>query len=179
LLNPNFRMSRSPVDGSPQVDVPVPGAVTIIVVPQSSNPMPMPTAGTLQLVANWLDQHRLLTAELFVAAPHYRQVHIEVDIVVDPTADLGIVQAAVLATLTGYFHPLSGGSDGTGWDFGGTIYFSETYRQILDVPGVSRIVTGSLKTYVDDELQDAATDVVLQPDELVCSLDHTIRASYP
>jgi predicted phage baseplate assembly protein len=179
LLNPNFRMSRSAVDGSPQVDVPVPGAVTIIVVPQSSNPMPMPTAGTLQLVANWLDQHRLLTAELFVAAPHYRQVHIEVDIVVDPTADLGIVQAAVLATLTRYFHPLSGGSDGNGWDFGGTIYFSETYRQILDLRGVSRIVTGSLKTYVDDELQDAATDIVLQPDELIYSLNHTIRASYP
>jgi predicted phage baseplate assembly protein len=178
LLNPDFRMSRSPVDGSPQVDVPVPGAVTIVVVPQSADPMPMPTAGTLQLVASWLDTHRLLTAELFVAPPHYRRVYIEVDLIVAPTADLGAVQAQVLAALADYFHPLSGGPAGAGWDFGGTIYFSETYRQILDVDGVSRIVTGSLKTYVDDELQPAATDVVLQPDELVYSLGHTIRASY-
>jgi hypothetical protein len=159
--------------------VPVPGAVTIIVVPQSSNPMPMPTAGTLQLVADWLDQHRLLTAELFVAPPHYRRVQIEADVIVAPTTDLGIVQAAVRTALTRYFHPLSSGSDGAGWDFGGTIYFSETYRQILDVPGVARIVTGSFKTYVDDELQTPATDVVLQPDELVYSIDHTIRATYP
>ena len=179
LLNPNFRMRRSSVDGSPEVEVPVPGAVTIVVVPQSTDAMPIPTSGTLGLVSGWLDQHRLLTAELFVAAPRYRQVSIQASLVADPTADAGIVQAAVLQTLKAYFHPLTGGRDGAGWDFGGTLYFSETYRQILDVPGVLRIVTGSLKTYVDDVLQDAASDVVLAPDELVYSTDHEITVSYP
>ena len=73
---------------------------------------------------------------------------------------------------------MTGGSAGTGWDFGGTLYFSETYRQILDIPGVSLIVTGSLKTYVGGVLQTADTDLVLQPDELVYSLDHHITVSY-
>ena len=72
LLNPNFRMLRSAVDGSAQAEVPAPGAVTVVVVPTSTDPKPMPTDGTLSLVAQWLDQHRLLTAELFVAPPRYR-----------------------------------------------------------------------------------------------------------
>ena len=178
LLNPNFRMLRSAATGSPQAEVPVPGAVTVVVVPASTNPKPMPADGTLSLVAQWLDQHRLLTAELFVAPPRYRQVSIQASLIAVPTADAGIVQAAVLAQLLAYFHPLTGGRGGTGWDFGGTLYFSETYRQILDIPGVLLIVTGSLKTYVDGVLQDAATDVVLQPDELVYSLSHAITVSY-
>jgi len=178
LLNPNFRMSWSP-DGVAAVETPAPGTITVVVVPQSDQPMPTPNAGTLQLVANWLDQHRLLTAELYVAPPRYRRVEIDVSLIVAPTADLGVVQAAALATLTNYFHPLKGGSSGQGWDFGGTLYFSETYRQLLEVPGVQRIVTGTLKTYVDDELQPSASDVALAPDELVYSLNHVIRAAYP
>jgi predicted phage baseplate assembly protein len=178
LLNPNFRMTRSTVDGTAQAEVPVPGTVTVIVVPQSTNQQPMPTDGVRQLVAQWLDKYRLLTTELFVAPPHYRQVTIQASLIAAPTADAGIVQAAVLSQLLAYFHPLKGGHSGAGWDFGGTIYFSETYRQILDMPGVLLIVTGSLKTFVDGILQPAASDVLLQPDELVYSLTHDITVTY-
>jgi predicted phage baseplate assembly protein len=178
LLNPNFRMKRSAAGGLPQAEVPVPGAVTVIVVPQSTNPKPMPTDGTLQVVAQWLDQHRLLTAELFVAPPRYRQISVAANLIADPAADAGIVQAEAIGRLLAYFHPLTGGRDGTGWDFGGTLYFSETYRQLLDLAGVLRIVTGSLKTYVDGAVQPVAADVLLEPDELVYSLMHDITVSY-
>jgi predicted phage baseplate assembly protein len=178
LLNPNFRMKRPAGGGLPQAEVPIPGAVTIVVVPQSDLRMPMPTAGTLQLVANWLDQHRLLTAELFVTAPRYRQASIQVAVIANPTADAGIVEAALQDKLLAFFHPLTGGADGAGWAFGGTIYFSETYRQILDTDGVSRIVTGSLKTYLDSVLTPECQDVTLGPDELVYSLDHTVTVTY-
>jgi hypothetical protein len=165
------------VDGSAKVQVPIPGAVTVIVVPSSRLPKPVPTAGTLQLVANWLDRHRLLTSELFVSAPRYREVRIEAQVIAEPTADLGIVYDAVVARLLAYFHPLTGGGDGTGWTFGETIYFSETYRHILG-SGVSRIVTGTVKTYLDQLLQEPCTDIRLEPDELVFSLDHGIRVTY-
>lgn len=178
LLSPNFRLVRSAADGMPQAQVPIPGAVTVVVVPSSQLPNPMPTPGTLQLVANWLDQHRLLTCELFVAAPRYREVRIEVQVIAEPTADLGKVEKGVLDRLLTYFHPLKGGDDGKGWDFGGTIDFSETYRQIFNVDGVLRITTASMKTFLDQKLQPSCSDVQLEPDELVFSLDHGVKASY-
>ena len=178
LLNPNFRVLRSPIDGSPQVEAPIPGAVTVIVIPQSTQPMPVPSQSTLQLVANWLDQHRLLTCELFVAPPRYRQVRIEVQVIAEPTADLGTVSAAVLNQLLGYFNPLPpGGAEGGGWDFGGTIYFAETYRQIFDVTGV-KLITGTLKTYIDSVLQPPCTDITLQPDEIIYSIGHGVTVTY-
>jgi hypothetical protein len=178
LLNPNFRVLRSAVDGSPQVEAPIPGAVTVVVIPQSQQPQPIPSEGTLQLVSNWLDQHRLLTCEVFVAAPHYRQVRIEVQVIAEPTSDLGTVGTAVLNQLLAYFNPLPpGGAEGEGWDFGGTIYFAETYRQIFDVAGV-KLITGTLKTYVDQVLQPPCTDVQLMPDEIVYSLNHGVVVTY-
>jgi predicted phage baseplate assembly protein len=180
LLNPNFRVTPSAAGGQAQAEVPVPGAVTVVVVPQSAaSPNPLPSEGTLHLVAQWLDQFRLLTAELFVAPPHYRQVTIQAQVIALPTADAGVVEAALVDRLLAYFHPLTGGPNHTGWDFGGKLYFSETYRQILETPGVLRIVTGSLKTFVDEALQPPSLDVDLQPDELAYSLTHDITVSYP
>lgn len=177
LLNPNFRMKRSAA-GEVAAEVPIPGAVTIVVVPKSTLDKPIPTQGTLQLVASWLDHHRLLTAELFVVGPRYREVSVEAQIIAKPTADSGLVQAALEKKLHDYFHPLTGGSSGNGWDFGGKIYFSETFRQILDTDGVSRIEPGSVKTFLDGVEQTACTDIDLEPDELVFSTDNRIQVSY-
>lgn len=178
LLNPNYRIKRPISGGLPAPEVPIPGVVTVIVVPDSTDLMPTPSSATLGLVADWLDQHRLLTAELYVAAPRYRLVHIRARVIADPSADSGVVQQQLTAALLAYFHPLTGGPKGQGWDFGGTIDFSGTYRQILSVPGVQRIDTSSVATFVDDELVPACTDYPLEPDELVYSIDHELEVTY-
>jgi len=178
LLNPNFRLVRSAADGMPKAEVPIPGAVTVLVIPESLSEKPVPTEGTLQLVAEHLDQHRLLTCELFVAAPRYREVRIEVHVIAEPTADLGNVEQGVRSRLLTYFHPLNGGEDRNGWKFGWPIDFSETYRQIFEVHGVDRIDTSLMKTYLDQVLQPSCSNVLLQPDELVFSMDHAVTASY-
>ncbi len=161
-----------------QPEVPIPGAVTVIVVPDGTARNPLPTRGTLQLVANYLDQHRLLTSELFVAAPRYREVRVEVHVIAKPTADLGNVEQSVRDRLLNYFHPLNGGEQATGWDFGEEIDFSETYRQIFQVDGVERIDTDSMTVYLDQIAQPKCANAALQPDELVFSQDHAITASY-
>jgi hypothetical protein len=83
-----------------------------------------------------------------------------------------------LNQLLAYFNPLPpGGVEEEGWDFGGPIYFAETYRQIFDVDGV-KLITGTLKTYVDSVLQPPCTDVQLQPDEIVYSIGHGVTVTY-
>ncbi len=176
LLDPHFRVLRN-ADGGPLIQAPIPGAVTVFVIPKSQAAQPIPSQSTLQLVANYLDQHRLLTCEVFVAPPNYRKVRIEVHVVADPTYDLGKVSAAVTNRLLAYFNPVApGGPNQTGWDFGGAVNFADTYRQIF-VDGV-KSVTGPLKTYIDDELQLPCADVQLLPDEIVYSIDHGVTVTY-
>ena len=177
LLNPSQRVRRAG-DGSTSPELPLPGVVTVVVVPESTNPRPTPSGDTLKLVADWLDSHRLLTTELYVAAPRYRQVHIRAQVLASPSADSGVVERELRQRLLDYFHPLRGGRRSSGWDFGQTIDFSETYGHILNTPGVVSIRTDSFQTFVDDEAVPACTDVPLEPDELVYSVDHEIEVSY-
>jgi predicted phage baseplate assembly protein len=177
LLNPMQRVKRSG-DGANAPELPLPGVVTVVVVPESTNPRPTPSADTLRLVADWLDSHRLLTTELYVCAPRYRQVHIRAQVLASPSADSGVVERTLRQRLLDYFHPLRGGRKGTGWEFGQTIDFSETYGHILNTPGVVSIRTDSFRTFVDDDAVLACTDVPLEPDELVYSIDHEVEVSY-
>lgn len=160
----------------PGVDIP--GVVTVIVVPDSDAPNPLPNPATLAIVCAHLNAHRLLTSEVFVIPPAYRLVKIEADIVVRPEADLAEVKHLLEDNLTNYFHPLTGGNDGTGWEFGGAIYYSEVVRVVLQTPGVARIRDSQFFIWLDDERQDFCKDVTLERGELTYSNGHEIRTSY-
>jgi predicted phage baseplate assembly protein len=158
----------------------VPGVVTVIVVPNSPAPNPTPNQTTLQAVCKYLDAHRLLTSELFVVGPVYRVIQVQVQIVVASGSDLATVQNAVLAALTTFFGPLKGGTAGTGWPFGGTIYYSDVYRVILDVAGVQRILDNQLLFYLDGQVQTFCRDVAINPGELLSNdpQGHVVNVSY-
>jgi predicted phage baseplate assembly protein len=156
----------------------IPGVVTVLVVPDSDSPRPLPSPATLKLVCAHLNLHRLLTAEVYVVAPVYRLVKIEADIVVRQDADLAEVQHAIEDNLTRYFHPLKGGENGNGWEFGGEIFYSDVYRVVLQTPGVSRIRENQLLIWLDDERQIFCRDVPIGQGELLYSEGHEIRVSY-
>ena len=161
-------------------DVPgveVPGVVTVVVVPDSEDPAPRPSEGTLRTVCAYLDQRRLLTTEVFVAPPDYQRVSVQVDVVADATADLAQVQRDVEAALLGYFHPLHGGEDGRGWPFGGTVSFSRTLHRVFSVPGVSSVPSTVIA--VDGTPAPECRDVALRPGALAFSTAHRVSVSYP
>jgi hypothetical protein len=99
-------------------------------------------------------------------------------VIAQPTSNSGQVAEALQKMLLNYFHPLRGGANGTGWDFGASISFAETYRRILNTPGVARLEAGAVTTYVDGQPQPACTDVLVNDDELVFSRTHKIIVSY-
>lgn len=182
-------------DGSVVLPPPAPGVVTVLVVPDGPDPQqPIASDQTLSAVAQYLDMFRLVTCELYVARPIYRQVEIQARVIVQPSANSGDVQTALEAALLDFYNPLIGGQpppvppgtdtssssppQGTGWPFGGTVFVSDAYRQILQVPGV-QYIDGSIKIYLDGALQPADQDIPLQPFELVYSTNHTLDVSYP
>lgn len=157
-------------------DVNVPGAVTVIVVPDSDLPNPLPSEGLVRTVCVYLEPRRLLTTELFVVPPRYHEVRVRAEVIADGNADLAEVKQAVEQRLLDYLHPLKGGEQGTGWVFGGAVFFSLVYRQMLNVPGVLRIEKVLID--FDGEEQPACQDVVIQPGELVFSVGHNLEVTY-
>src|ERR1019366_8819871 len=113
LFHPNFPNGQ------------VPGVVTVVVVPNSSVPNPTPNQTTLTAVCNYLDLHRLLTTEVFVMGPTYRKIKVQASLIVQPGSDLATVQNEAVAALNNFFSTLTGGPNGTGWPFGGEIYYSD------------------------------------------------------
>jgi predicted phage baseplate assembly protein len=155
----------------------IPGVVTVVVVPSSPSPKPVPSEGTLRTVCAYLDQRRLLTTEVYVAPPTYQLVGVTADVVAEETADLAAVQRAVDADLLAYLHPLTGGEDGTGWPFGGTILYSRVSHRILSVPGVLSV--RRLVVSLDGVEAPECRDVPLAEGALAYSLAHQLTVSYP
>jgi predicted phage baseplate assembly protein len=180
LRHPDLEPLRPASKSSVATLIPVPGVITVLVVPEvlKDDLKPIPSADTLKLVGEWLNQHRLITTELYVAAPKYKEIEIEARVIAKPTANSGQVAEALKKMLLAYFHPLTGGKDSTGWEFGGTVYFSEIYRRILDTEGVARLEAGAVSTYVDGQRQAPCADVLLDSDELVFSKKHRIIVTY-
>ena len=158
----------------------IPGVVTVVVVPNSPAPAPTPNQTTLQAVGGYLDAHRLLTCEVYVVGPVYRKVKVEVELIIDNGSDLATVQTNVVEALDTFFSPLEGGDDGTGWPFGGEIYYSDVYRVILDTQGVERIQDNQLLIWLDDQMQQFCRDVGINPGELLYNdpLGHQVSVSY-
>jgi predicted phage baseplate assembly protein len=156
--------------------VKVPGVVTIIVVPDGDGPHPTPSEGTLRTVCAYLDQRRLLTTEVYVIRPTYQQVEIRAEVIVKDDADLAEVHEGIEKSLLTYFHPLTGGEDGQGWLFGGTIFYSRVYQRVFTITGVQSIQR--LAILLDGEEAPACTDVSIKAGALVYSMEHHVQVQY-
>ena len=141
--------------------VKVPGAVTVIIVPDSKVPNPQPSDGLLQTVCAYLESRRLLTTELFVVGPRYIPVSVEATVIVDDDADPGRVKVDVENALSAYLHPLTGGDEGGGWPFGGPIRYSKVLQRVFAVAGVDSVP--NLILIVDGERQPECRDVPIEP----------------
>ena len=159
-------------------DVKVPGAVTVIIVPDAKVPDPQPSDGLLRTVCAYLESRRLLTTELFVVGPRYVSVSVEATVVADDDADPGRVKQDVEAALSSYLHPLTGGDDGSGWPFGGPIRYSQVLQRVFTVDGVDSVP--SLFLVVDGDRQTECRDVPIEPiapNALVYPVAHAITVA--
>jgi hypothetical protein len=119
---------------------PVPGMVTVFVVPDAPREepsdfyedafvaTPRPDPGALAAARARLDAARLVTHEVCVRAPIYRPASLRVEVHADP-ADTGALRRRVADGLQRFLDPLLGGADGGGWPFGEPLRPSALLRE--------------------------------------------------
>lgn len=139
------------------------GAVTLILLPKNNQDKPQPSESQLRAVCSWLEPHRLITTELHLTGPTYAQVnYLGLNILVGKTFDLSAVSELVYQAFLTFLHPIQGGSDHLGWEFGAAIYHADLYQQVLAIPGVERASALSLE--VQGGRCDASADVTTIPE---------------
>jgi predicted phage baseplate assembly protein len=119
------------------------GIVTVVVWPaeDAAHPnAPLPDRDLLRCVCAWLDARRLVTTELYVIPPTYRQVAVSVGVHVKPGYGVEAVRAWVELVLRQYLAPLPPyGPSGDGWPLGRRVYGPELEAAVLQVDGVEYI----------------------------------------
>ena len=123
----------------PDAKVPRAGISSVIIVPHSQVAKPLPSQQLINTVSDYLSQHSLPTAQVVVVGPEYVRVDVDVEIGVTSLEGISDVDAAVRAALDEFLHPLTGGVDGTGWDFGRQPHKSDIYALLEGVSGVDHI----------------------------------------
>ena len=126
------------------------GEVSVIIVPRSGEAKPQPSLELIARVQDYLEAHSVPTSRVSVVGPLYVRVDVELEIALVSLEGASAVDQAVRQKLAAFLHPLTGGLDGAGWDFGRKPHESDLYALIEAVPGVDHI--RSLKiTEVEDQ----------------------------
>lgn len=129
------------LSGSDKYGNKIPGLVTAIIVPALPDPKPSPTEELIELVESFLKERTSNTGELKVTGPLYYRVDVKAELF---TTDLGAVheiENQVKAKIKEFLHPLKGGKDGNGWDFGQVPSESDFYSLFEKCDGVSYVKT--------------------------------------
>ena len=113
-----------------------PGWVTVLVVPRSPDPRPVPSLELRARVEAFMRERAPAGARVAVRGAAYQPVGVEVAVAARPGADPGAVRAAVEERCRRLLHPLTGGPEGRGWAFGRDVMASDVAAVIAAVDGV-------------------------------------------
>jgi predicted phage baseplate assembly protein len=160
-----------------------PGVVRVLVVPAANGDdgrlafdQLVPSEETLERVTQRLDETRLLGTRVVVEPPVYRGLTIVARLRARPRTDPARLQRAALSALFGYFHPITGGPDGTGWPFGRPVMAGDVYSCLQNLRGTE--IVDDVRIFGADPVtgeRGKATDrLEVEPNALVFSYDHQV-----
>jgi predicted phage baseplate assembly protein len=134
-------------------------------------------------VAAYLDERRMIGTTVQLLPVKLRGVSVVVHLQASPSADVRRVEEDVTHALYTYLNPLVGGSPhgvGSGWPFGRPLNQGELYGVVHAIDGVEfvkilRVYETNLRTGEQDA-KPAGSHVELEPDELLASGQHIVKA---
>jgi baseplate J-like protein len=150
------------------------GWVNVIIVPQTNDAKPQPSFALQAAVRHYLQDHcanhLAAPGRITISGPEYVDIDVEVTVVVDTIDVASQVETAVRENLQRFLHPLTGGLEGTGWEFGRAVPASDVYVLLERIPGVDHV-----EALVFRYNGNIAVDLVpVRPNALVASGNHRI-----
>jgi uncharacterized phage protein gp47/JayE len=119
------------------------GWVTVIIVPDSLEDKPFPSLELRRKVRKYLEDHSANTItsakHVYIAGPFYKEIGVSVDVYVTSIDVASEVERQIRTNLNAFFHPLTGGAEEKGWDFGRNVSASDIYALLEGIKGVDHV----------------------------------------
>ncbi len=149
------------------------GWVTLVVVPRSLDAQPQPTPEFQVRILDYISARAPFSARprIRIAGPEYSLVGVWFEVVPKQADQAAQLETLLRDRLNQFFHPLTGGLDGRGWDFGQSVHISQVAFVIERTPGVDCVPAIYMK--VNEQIFDEFVPV--GPGSLVAAGNHEIR----
>lgn len=120
------------------------GQIAVVIVPRMAptaglSERPVPTTELLKAVRDHLQQRKLVGTVLHVVRPSYAELSVDVTFARAQGGSMDRIQRAIERALRQFLHPLVGGRNGAGWDFGRAVLKIDLYQVIEDIEGVDYV----------------------------------------
>lgn len=143
--------------------------IKIIIIPKSEDDRPQPSPGLTKTVRDHLLKRSLnsiLSRSLEVTGPCYNEVKVTVDVFPESIDDVIHLEKMIIKRLKEYLHPLTGGPENRGWEFGRGVHISDVYSMLEAIDAVDHVENLTLNC--------APEDIKIQKSENVSSGEHRI-----
>jgi hypothetical protein len=157
------------------------GWVTVIIVPQSSDPQPVPSSELKHRVTEYLTERCPAVVSLKVIPPSYVKIDVAAELVTGVIDAMPVIEMEAKRRVSGFLHPLTGSAEGKGWSFGFAPCISDIYsilEQIEDVDYVNNVTISLHDSSKVMKIDDASTMVKLPEYALPCSGEHQVTVEW-
>lgn len=146
-----------------------PGVLTVVILPHLPVVRPFPSRGLCELVSRYLRRRRVITTRVEVVGPTYTEVRVRARVCSRPGVNKRDLAERLNTAIDGFFHPLTGGPEKTGWPFGRDVYRSEVLQLFDETPGVDHVLE---LEFLDKQGQSLCGNVCLGRFGLVVTGQH-------
>lgn len=119
------------------------GRVTVIIVPDAPGDKPFPSLQLRGQVRQYLEAHAAGTLSgtdrIVVVGPSYLEIGITIDVYLWTMDGVSLVEREIRDKLNAFFHPITGGPEGLGWEFGRAVSASDIYALLRPVKLVDHL----------------------------------------
>jgi predicted phage baseplate assembly protein len=153
------------------------GWTTVHIVPDSADPKPIPSLGLRRAVKRYLANRADVTVadqkHIFIGPPEYVPVTVEATIFAKSLDLVATAEQKVKKELETFLHPLKGGPEKEGWEFGRDLAASDLYSLLEAIDEVDYV--GSLQLFAGTS--PSGEQVAVAPDALIASGTHKITTT--
>jgi hypothetical protein len=155
-------------------------SISVAIIPFSKKMKPICSRELIKNITTYLENRSALTSKLLVVEPEYSMININTTLVLDKWDLLSEIKERVQNDLKSFLHPIYGGYDKQGWDFGEIPCFSDFFTIFENIDGIKYVKDLTIEVSLENQtplnlVRDNIENLKIKPNTLTCSGIHIIK----